>query len=290
MLQLWLRRSPTSRPPASEPPGAPADVRRSTTRRRRPLPPIRDNRPQEWPSRSGHGLRVDQELLGDSHAICSCLFPFLEFQSIGLAQCPDPPDPPVENLVQQGNHDAERVVAENGAVRNPRQLLILGDRDGEPFAAVDVKHDMDVRAPVAHINSAIGRGPKSSLHLFYYGDVAVTGGYAADRPHFPRSRVKIQFGAVNVVRRHDASQRRRDDLAGRRGYDEERKAVPIDTPAQEVNQSRNRALESNTAPRLDQVLVANTAEFRVVADEIREFSALLHQIAAGQASDSIVKS
>src|ERR1700686_1312568 len=290
MLQLWLRRSPTSRPPASEPPGAPADVRRSTTRRRRPLPPIRDNRPQEWPSRSGHGLRGDQELLGDRHAIGSFLFPFLEFQSIGLEQCPHPPDPPVENLVQQGNHDAERVVAENGAVRNPRQLLILGDRDGEPFAAVDVKHDMDVRAPVTHINCAIGRVSKSALQLFDYCNLSVTGGYAADRSHFTRSRVEIQFGTVNVVRRHDASQRRRDDLAGCRGYHEERKAVPIDAPAQEVNQSRYRALESNTATRLDQVLVANATEFRIVADEIREFSALLNQIAAGKASDSIVKS
>jgi len=77
---------------------------------------------------------------------------------------------------------------------------------------------------------------------------------------------------------------------GAADMDEERKAVPIDTLAQEVNQRRNRALESNTAPGLDQVLVANATEFRIVADEVREFSALLNKIAAGKASDSIVKS
>src|SRR3981081_3278594 len=143
-LQLWLRSPPTSRLPASEPPGAPRDARRSTTLRRRRLPPTRDNRRRECPSKSGHGLRRDQELLGDSHAIRSCLFPLLQCQSIGLEQCPDPPHPPDENLVQQGHHDAERVVTENGAACNPRQLLVLGDRDGKPLSAADQTHDNDV--------------------------------------------------------------------------------------------------------------------------------------------------
>jgi hypothetical protein len=38
------------------------------------------------------------------------------------------------------------------------------------------------------------------------------------------------------------------------------------------------------------VLVANATELRIVADEVREFSALLNKIAAGKPSDPIVKS
>ena len=84
-------------------------------------------------------------------------------------------------------------------------------------------------------------------------------------------------------------QRRDDDFARRCGYHKKRKANPIETTLQEVNQRLDRALEPNAAPSLDEMLMSHTAEFRVVPNEICQFPALLHKIAARKARDSILK-
>jgi len=51
----------------------------------------------------------------------------------------------------------------------------------------------------------------------------------------------------------------------------------------------NRTFEPNAAPGLDQVLMTNTAEFWIVANEIRQFPALLHQVTVRKTRDSILK-
>src|ERR1700690_1794598 len=59
---------------------------------------------------------------------------------------------------------------------------------------------------------------------------------------------------------------------------------------QEVDQCRNRTLEANATPGLHQMFRTNAAKFRIVADQIGQLAALLHEIAVGKPGDTVLKS
>src|SRR6476646_109542 len=55
----------------------------------------------------------------DDHAIGPCLLPVSERQAMRLEEAPDLRRPPAEKLIKDRHQNAERVVAEHGALRDP---------------------------------------------------------------------------------------------------------------------------------------------------------------------------
>ena len=58
----------------------------------------------------------------DLYTIRSIPLPFVQGQSVGFEQIPDAAGSPVKKLIENRHHDTERAVAQNGALRNSRQL------------------------------------------------------------------------------------------------------------------------------------------------------------------------
>src|SRR5208283_2495658 len=217
------------------------------------------------------------------------LFPFIQRQSVGFEQCPNVPRSPLEKLVENGHHDAERAIAEHRTIGNSRELLVLGNRNREPVTIIDVQHDMNVRTAVADVDHAIRSDAQSLLELLDDRDLAVAGGHALDGADFARAGVEFQFGSINVLGRHYAGQSRSHDLPGRGGYHEEGKTIALGAEAQKFDQRRNRALEANAAPGLHQMFTTNAAELRIVPDQIGQLAALLYEIAARKAGDAVLE-
>ncbi len=65
------------------------------------------------------------------------------------------------------------------------------------------------------------------------------------------------------------------------GSSEEGESAPLDPLAQEFHEARNRPLEAHAPAGLDEVLAAHAAILRVMADQVGQLTALLHEIATG---------
>ena len=92
-----------------------------------------------------------------------------------------------------------------------------------------------------------------------------------------------------MVGSHDPFERRLNDLA-RRGRDHEKgKLTAIDATLEELDERGNVAAKPDAAARFLKMLASNPPEFRVVPDEICELAPLLHQVAASQPIDLLLK-
>jgi hypothetical protein len=58
----------------------------------------------------------------------------------------------------------------------------------------------------------------------------------------------------------------------------------------EIDQGRDRVLQPDAAAGLLQMLAAHTSEFRIMADQVGEFTALLNEMAAGETGHSLLES
>ena len=82
-----------------------------------------------------------------------------------------------------------------------------------------------------------------------------------------------------MLGRDDAFERRLDHLP-RRGRDhEEREPVAVDAALEELDQRRNVAAQPDPPAGLLEVLAADAAELGIVADQVGQLPALLHQVA-----------
>ena len=102
-------------------------------------------------------------------------------------------------------------------------------------------------------------------------------------------RVVVEFGAVDVLRRHDAFESGHDDFAGRRRHHVERELVAIDAALEEFDERRQTLLEAYALAGFDEMFAAHAAELRIVADEIGELAALLHEMAGREAGDLLLE-
>jgi hypothetical protein len=194
-----------------------------------------------------------------------------------------------EHLVKYRDEDAEGVIAQDGRPRDAREVAILGHGNREAVGIIDVQHDVHVRAPVPHVDDAVGWHLEPSPEFLEHRDLTVAGRHADNGANLAGFRVVIELGAVNAVALHDALERRLDDLPGRRGYDAEVKLVAFDSSFQEIYESRYRALEPQAPSRLDEVLAPHATEVGIVADEISELSTLLDEVAAGESIDLVIE-
>ena len=113
----------------------------------------------------------------------------------------------MQKLIENRHHDAERVLAEYGALGDPRELFVFRYGNGEPVMVVYMQHHMNVGTAIADIDHAIGCNTQTLLKLLDHCDLAVAGGHAPDCTDFPRTGVELELRAVDVFRRYHAGQR-----------------------------------------------------------------------------------
>src|SRR5258708_11934338 len=264
--------------------------RRNTILQKPRLPPIPNTRSRHCSYRLGLRSRILGQYFADFHTIRPVLFPLVQRQAVGLEQFPNVPRPPVEQLIENRHHDAERVLAQHRAPGDPRELLVFRNGNREPVMVVDMQHHVNVGTTVADIDHTIGCDAQSMLELLDYRNLAVAGGHALARTNFLRIGVEFQLGAVDVFGRYYSGKRRDDDFARSCRYYKKREPIPFRAALHEVDERRNRALEADTTASLDKMFTPYAAKFRIVTDQIGQLAALLHEIAPGKACNTILKS
>src|ERR1035438_8382201 len=90
--------------------------RKSTILQIPPLPPTPNTRFRNDSCRSGFRGELARKYFADIHAISSFLLPLVQCQSVRFKQRPNLSRSPVKKLIENGHHDAERVVAEHRAL------------------------------------------------------------------------------------------------------------------------------------------------------------------------------
>src|ERR1700737_5524940 len=96
--------------------------RKSTIPQKRRLPPTPNTLSPRDSYRLGFRASIKGHDFTDLHTIRAVLFPLIQRQAVGFKQFPNVPRSPVEQLIENRNHDAERVVAEHRTLGNPREL------------------------------------------------------------------------------------------------------------------------------------------------------------------------
>src|SRR5690606_27828908 len=108
---------------------------------------------------------------------------------------------------------------------------------------------------------------------------------AVDRTDFAAVRVVVELRREDVFRRHDALERGDHDFARRGGYDVERERDAVDAALEEVDEGAQSTLETHALAGFGEVFATHAAVFGIVTDQVGELTALLHQVAAGEAGD-----
>src|SRR5260370_8608406 len=130
--------------------------------------------------RLGLRSRIDGQYFTDFHTIRPVLFPLVQRQAVGLEQFPNVPRPPVEQLIENRHHDAERVLAQHSASGDPRELLVLRNSNRQPVLVVDMQHHMNVGTTIAALYNTIGCDTQSMLELLDYRNFDVAARHALD--------------------------------------------------------------------------------------------------------------
>src|SRR5450759_3434698 len=131
------------------------------------------------------------------------LVPLLNEHSLGFEQIANRMRVPAHHLLQDGNEDGQCAVADHGTLGDGRQVLVLGNGNGETIAPIHVQHDMDVGAAVAYIDDAIRPGPKVFEQLVDNRDLAVSGRHLKDTFDFA-VLVVFKLCAVDMIGGNDA--------------------------------------------------------------------------------------
>src|SRR3989442_1734292 len=168
-------------------------------------------------------------------------------------------------------------------------MLRVNNRGGFPIAIVDAQHDVDVRVAVADVDRAMRTGLECGLELLDDCHLAIAGRSLRDRADLARGRVVVELRPVNVVRGNNTLERGLNDGFRRRGDHEERKADPLGAALQELDKVLDVLLQAHPLARLDQMLLTHTAELRVVAEQVGELGALLHEVDLGEPRDLVLK-
>src|SRR5207245_5464925 len=94
----------------------------------------------------------------------------------------------------------------------------------------------------------------------------------------------------NMIRRHDALERRFNDLLRRGGDDVEMELVAFSEIVERPRKQRNVVLQANALARFDEMFPAHFSKIRIVQNQIAEFRALLDEVHLGKAFHLVVKS
>src|ERR1035438_9390848 len=206
------------------------------------------------------------------------LVPLLNEQTLGFEQTANRMRVPAHYLFQDGNEDGQCAVADHGTLGNGRQVLVLGNGNGETIAPIHVQHDMDVGAAIAYIDDAVRPGPKFLEQLIDDDDLAVSSRHLKDPFDFALL-VVFELRTVDMIGRDDALERRADHFHRASRDHVEIEVVALNFLGKEAVERIDIGLQPDAPARFIEMLAAHLrAELGVVQQQIGEFPPLLHQV------------
>src|SRR5579871_6101143 len=113
--------------------------------------------------------------------------PLLYQHSMRLEQGADTLGAPAGEVLEHRHQHAQRVVADDRAPRDLRDVLGLGGGDGEAAAMVDLEHHVDIRTAVADVDHAIARYAQSQAQFVDRGHLAPARRHPHDRLDLARA-------------------------------------------------------------------------------------------------------
>src|SRR5579864_1882210 len=223
------------------------------------------------------GDRRSEAGFANGERICPHFFPILEHESVRFEQCANLYGIPTGNLLHDGNHHAQGIVAQDGALRDRGDVLVLGDSNGQSVEPVQVQHDVNIGAAVTDIDYAIVSQLQFLPQFLEHGDLAVTRGNANDRLNFAGRRIVLELRTVNVILGNDTFKRRLDDFLGRSRNNVESEMISIQA-VEQLREQANVLLQPDSFSGFDQVLLAHAAIIRVMQQQIGQFRTLLCKV------------
>src|SRR5215471_2292171 len=146
-------------------------------------------------------------VFADGEPVGANFIPFLDQKASGFESCPNAGGRPAGDILEDRDEETECVVAENGSPRDLGYELGFRDRDSISVAAIDMEHDVDIRAAVADIDDAVLADLEYRLETVEDRDLAISGGHAKDRANFAGCRIVIELSSVDVIGGHNAFER-----------------------------------------------------------------------------------
>src|SRR5208283_1897128 len=168
-------------------------------------------------------------------------------------ETPDLRGIPTQHFFEHGHKDTHGVVAEHRAARDAGDELRLGNGDGQAIVLVDVHHHRQVGTSIAHVDDAVRADAQGRANLFERGDFPPTRGGADDGLNLTGRFVEAESRADDAIGRHDAFQRRLDDLLRRRGDDVERDLVAFGKIFERAREEIDIVLQADALARFYQV-------------------------------------
>src|SRR5580700_2601148 len=213
----------------------------------------------------------------DGEQIRLHLVPLLNEEALRFKHIANRQGVPSRHVFEYRDQDRQRVIADDRPLRDRRQVFVLRHRYGVTVAAVDVQHDVNVRAAVAHIYDAVRPDFQRLQQMIDSSHLTVPRGYLQDALDLALG-IPFKLRAMNMVRRNDALQRRADDLHRPRRDHVKIEVKSLDLVRQEFVQRIDIWLEPHPLARFVQMLLAHLAEFRIVQQQVRQFASLLHEV------------
>src|ERR1035441_6170479 len=161
------------------------------------------------------------------------LVPLLQQKTVRIEEAPNLRCVPTHNLLQHRDQHAQRVLAQNRAPRNRRQVAVLRHRNRQPVQPVHVQHHVDVGASVPHVHNPVVADGQPLPQFFQHHHFPVTRRHPHDRVDLARRLVVTKARPKNAVRRDDPFERRLDHFFRRR-----RHYVQREVPSVQIAQQR----------------------------------------------------
>jgi hypothetical protein len=136
----------------------------------------------------------------DGEPVGAHFIPLEQRQAVGSEEAADASGVPAQKFFEHGNENAHGVVADDGALGDTRDELGFGDGDGKAVVMIDVHHDGQIGAAIAHVDDVVVADAKARAELLEHGNFTPACGGANDGVDFAVDFIVAEARAEDVVR------------------------------------------------------------------------------------------
>ena len=174
----------------------------------------------------------------------------------------------MQDLFAHRDKNAHGVIAEDSALGDAGDELGFRDSDREAIVLIDVHHDRQIGAAIAHVDDAVMADTECGTEFFEHGDLAPSRRSANDGVHFSGCFLVTEARAENMIRRHDTLERRFDDLLRRGRNNIEVKFVALSEIVERPREQRDVVLQADTLARFGEMFPAHFSKIRIVQNQV----------------------
>src|SRR5439155_14330340 len=158
-----------------------------------------------------------------------------------------------------------------------------------PGAAVYMVHDVEIGTAITDVDGTVGSDLKVDFQLFQHCDFTVPGRRSQNAGNLAGRRFVAELRSENVLRRRNSFESGADHFprSGRNHTKLEANTVPVSI--EKFREQLYVVLQSDSPARFNKVLAPNTSKLRIMAQQVCQFRALMHQVGTGQARDLFLK-